>query len=500
MMRFDGRRILVLGLGESGLAVARFVDAGGGLVRVADTRVEPPSLARLRLEVPRAEFVAGPLADALLDDVALVVASPGLSPSKPPLASFAEAARARALEVIGEIELFARALAALREQRGYAPRIVGITGTNGKTTTTRIAARMIERAGMSVRAAGNISPSALEALLDAMASDRLPQAWVLELSSFQLATTSSLACDAAAVLNLSEDHLDWHPTLADYAAAKARIFAPSTIQVLNRDVPAVMAMAARKARVLTFGTDAPTQPDQFGLVHDAALTWLAVADDAGEPGRRRRAAAELPGIPGPVFVQRLMPADALHIRGRHNAANALAALALVRAIGCPLAPVLHALRDYRGEPHRTEAVATVGGVVYYDDSKGTNVGATVAAIEGLGAELRDGRLVVILGGDGKGQGFAPLAAPLQRYGRAAILIGRDAPGIESALAASGVALRHEADLGRAVQAAAGIAQPGDAVVLSPACASFDMFRDYRHRAEVFVAAVREIAASAGQPC
>jgi UDP-N-acetylmuramoylalanine--D-glutamate ligase len=512
VIRFDGKTVLVVGLGETGLAIARFADACGGRVRVADSRAEPPLRARLQEVVPDAEFVAGPFGEHLLDGCALAVVSPGLSPSHPPLKPLVDAARARAVELIGEIELFARALAELRSNRNYAPRVIGITGTNGKTTTTRLAALMIERAGSTVRAAGNISPGALEALLDAVRNDRLPQVWVLELSSFQLATTTSLACDAAAILNLSPDHLDWHPTFADYAAAKARIFHRAAIQVVDRGLPAVVAMAQRKARLITIGTDAPSQADQYGLVDEGALTWLAHADDLAEPARKRRAASELPGVPGPVFVQRLMPSDALHVRGRHNALNALAALALARSIGCPLAPLLHALRDYRGEPHRIESVATIREVGYYDDSKGTNVGATLAAIDALGTEARPGRLVVILGGDGKGQAFEPLAPLLARYARAAILIGRDAPRIAAALAvASSSTLEAAAGADRAaartpvqtadslpaaVRAAAALAEPGDRVLLSPACASLDMFRDYRHRAEVFVAAVRALALEA----
>jgi UDP-N-acetylmuramoylalanine--D-glutamate ligase len=491
-------RALVLGLGESGLAIARWLARGGWQLRVADTRESPPQLDALRENEPQAQFAAGTLGPDLLEGVALVAISPGLSPTTSPARPVLEAARRQGTEVVGEIELFARALAELRTTRQYAPRVVGVTGTNGKTTTTRLTGLLIERAGRSVAVAGNISPTALDTLREALEQDRLPDTWVLELSSFQLETTRSLACDAAAVLNLTQDHLDWHGTMAAYAAAKARILARAAVQVLSRDDPAVLAMARKSAPVVTFGQDAPAQADQYGLVRDGGIVWLAYAEDLSLGHRRRKAAGELPGVDGPVFVHRLMPADALRIRGRHNALNALAALALARAIGCPLAPMLHALREYEGEPHRVSLVANVSGVEYYDDSKGTNVGATVAALDGLGGEGK--RLVVILGGDAKGQDFTPLVAPLARHARAVVLIGRDGPQLAALLAAATYPVESAASLPEAVQAAARHATDGDAVLLSPACASLDMFRNYAHRAEVFVDAVREIAAQAGQPC
>ncbi len=493
---------LILGLGESGLAIARWLARAGAALRVADTRAEPPMLAALRSDLPHAQFVAGAFDEALLEDVDVVAISPGLSPTHSEAKTLVDAAGKRGVEVVGEIELFARALADLKERRGYAPRVVGVTGTNGKTTTTRLTGLLIERAGRSVAVAGNISPTALDALRERLDANELPDVWVLELSSFQLATTASLACDAAAVLNVTQDHLDWHGTVDAYAKAKARIFAKDTVQVLNRDDPRVLAMARGRAHPITFGAGAPGGPDEYGLVRDGGLVWLAYAEDQSAGHRRRRAAAELPGVPAEVFVQRLMPADALRIRGRHNALNALAALALARAIGCPLAPMLHALREYEGEPHRVEHVASIGGVEYYDDSKGTNVGATVAALEGLGAERADtaGRLVVILGGDGKGQDFAPLAAPLAAHARAVVLIGRDGPRIGELLRGARYPVESCATLPDAVRACARHAQPGDAVLLSPACASLDMFRNYAHRADVFREAVRELAAEAGQPC
>ncbi len=494
-----GRTALVLGLGESGLAMARALAEAGATVRVADTRAEPPMLDALRAELPQVSFASGEFSPQLLDGAAMLALSPGLSPTHSAAAPLVTAAKKASLDVVGEIELFARVLAALKASRGYSPRVVGVTGTNGKTTTARLTGLLVERSGRSVIVAGNISPCALDALLDRLRAGSLPETWVLELSSFQLATTRSLACDAATVLNITQDHLDWHGSFDAYAKAKARIFAPRTVQVLNRDDPIVAGMAKKTATVVTFRLQPPTQADEYGLVTDAGVTWLAYAEDLAHGHRRRKLDSE-PASAEQLYVHRLMPADALAIRGRHNAGNALAALALARAIGCPLAPMLHALRGYRGEPHRVQLIATIGGVQYYDDSKGTNVGATVAALDGLGAEGL--RLVVILGGDGKGQDFAPLAAPLARIARAVVLIGRDAALIEQAIGAEHAPfpIRHAATLQEAVEQAASLAKAGDAVLLSPACASFDMFRDYRHRADVFAAAVRERALEVGAPC
>jgi UDP-N-acetylmuramoylalanine--D-glutamate ligase len=492
---------LVLGLGASGLAIARWLAAQGHALRVADTRGDPPQLRCLREELPQAEFHGGSFATDLLDGVDLLALSPGLSPTRSAAAPIVKAAAARKIEVVGEIELFARELARLKAERGYAPIVVAVTGTNGKTTTTRLAGLLVESSGKRVEVAGNIGPAALDVLRERLASGELPEVWVLELSSFQLATTRSLQCDVAAALNVTDDHLDWHGTLDAYVAAKARIFGAKTVQVLNRDDPRVAAMARRSAHVVTFGAGAPATADTYGIVTDNGIAWLAWAEDLAPTSRRKkRAAEETPPVVVEVHVHRLMPVDALQIRGRHNALNALAALAIARAIGCPLALLLHALRMYEGEPHRLQLIATIAGIQYYDDSKGTNVGATVAALDGLGAEGR--KLVAILGGDGKGQDFVPLAAPLARNARAAVLIGRDAPQIRAALQqfAPQVPLAAADTLEQAVVAAAHLACSGDAVLLSPACASLDMFRNYEHRAEVFADAVRELSAEAGQPC
>ena len=438
MKMLQGQTVLVLGLGESGLAMARWCAAHGAAVRVWDSRDAPPQAAALREQVPQAVLTQGVLAEAALDGVQRVLKSPGLAPHDERIAPLLAAAAARGIAVEGELDLFAQALADLKTERGYRPKLLAVTGTNGKTTTTALTARLIERAGRRVAAAGNIGPTLLDTLataLQASADDEqggLPEVWVLELSSFQLDGVDGFEPDAATVLNITQDHLDWHGSLEAYAEAKARIFGRDALMVINRDDARVRAMvpqppspeSARKLkgpkfqprRVCSFGLGAPTQPGDFGLVEQSGIAWLVRALPPEEGVKPRK--GEAPEI----HLQQLMPADALRIRGRHNAANALAALALATSIGMPLAPMLHALREYRGEAHRVEPVAIVGGVEAFDDSKGTNVGATVAALEGLGAEKAPGRLVVILGGDGKGQDFTPLAAPVARFARAVALI------------------------------------------------------------------------------
>jgi UDP-N-acetylmuramoylalanine--D-glutamate ligase len=500
-MNYESKTALVLGLGESGLAMAQWLARCGARVRVADTRAEPQRLFALRQAVADAEFVGGAFSAELLDGVDFVAVSPGLAPERE-LADITPAAAARTIPVWGEIELFAQALADLKTTRGYAPKVIAITGTNGKTTVTSLTGLLCRRAGLSTRVAGNISPAALDVLREVLDSDDLPQAWVLELSSFQLHTTFSLNPDAATVLNITQDHLDWHGSMSAYAFDKARIFGKDTVRVLNRDDATVMRMTNPDAQVNTFGTGEPDAPGSFGLVNERGVLWLANATPAEEPEKKRRRgpAVNEPEEPAELVVNRLMPADALHIRGIHNASNALAALALCRACGLPLAPLLHGLREYQGEPHRVELVASIDSVDYYDDSKGTNVGATVAALEGLGQTFGEtGRqILLIAGGDGKGQDFAPLAAPCSRYVKAVLLIGRDAPSLKAAIEPSGVPCFDLPDLPAATRRAAGLAKSGDVVLLSPACASLDMFTNYAHRAQVFVDAVRELALEKGQ--
>jgi UDP-N-acetylmuramoylalanine--D-glutamate ligase len=495
-MNYDGKLALVLGLGESGLAMAHWLARGGARVRVADTRPEPQRLPVLQAAIPDVEFIGGDFDAGLLDGVDFVAVSPGLAPDRE-LAIITPAAQERDIPVWGEIELFAQALAHLRETTGYSPKVIAITGTNGKTTVTSLTGLLCRRAGLSTRVAGNISPAALDVLRETIDANDLPQAWVLELSSFQLHTTFSLQADAATVLNLTQDHLDWHGTMDAYAADKARIFGGNTVRVLNRDDARVMRMAT-DSPMFTFGTSEPVDADSFGLIEERGVLWLANAV-AGEASDKKLKRGEIREKVDAV-ASRLMPADALKIRGLHNASNALAALALCRACDLPLAPLLHGLREYAGEPHRVELVATIDGVDYYDDSKGTNVGATVAALQGLGKAFAGAnqQILLIAGGDGKGQDFSPLAQPVADYVRAVLLIGRDAPSVRAAIDATGVPAFDLDDLPQAVRRAAGLAQAGDAVLLSPACASMDMFTNYAHRAQVFVETVRDIALDKGQ--
>ncbi len=688
--------VLILGLGASGLAMARWCAGQGARVRVWDSRETPPQAAALAAEVQGSSLFSGALTASALDGIGRIYKSPGLSPTDERLAPLLQAARVANVPVRGELDLFSQALAQLKAQRGYAPKILAITGTNGKTTTTSLTGQLVERAGRSVAVAGNIGPTMLDtlaaaiaaqaiadveaaeqaaaqALIDAeeaaakaaqdavdqeaarVAADKkarlaaelaaadeakaaaaataaqakadaaaakaaraeakaakaaakanpdatlempveaeapqdgvddgelvetddadelrelaaldgsdvpaqladdvaeahadeqladetaalaeaklpdddapsivlippppadpvfshLPQVWVLELSSFQLDDVQDFNPSAATVLNVTQDHLDWHGTMAAYGAAKARIFGtaalPDTVMVINRDDPAVEAMipppvtvkpTARgqrarlvSRRVTRFGLDAPREPGDFGLVDEMGMAWLVRAMERDETIKRKAGDVE------ELVIQRLMPADALRIRGRHNASNALAALALATSVGIPLAPMLHGLREYRGEPHRVEPIGMIGRVEFFDDSKGTNVGATVAALNGLGQDRAPARLVVILGGDGKGQDFAPLAEPLRRHARVAATIGKDAAAIEQILQSAGVHFQRHATLEEATRWTLTQAEPGDAVLLSPACASLDMFRDYKHRADVFVATVHELADDAGE--
>ena len=578
-MQLQGQHVLILGLGASGLAMARWCALAGADVTVADTRDAPPQLATLQAEWPAVRFISGPFAASLVEgtSVRAVFRSPGLAPEV--VAPVVDAARNMGLWQGGELSLFAAGLEDLKTRFGYAPQVLAITGTNGKTTVTSLTGQLVARAGKTVKVAGNIGPTLLDTLTEAIAqaqvqveqeaaeraaaelenpdlvseqpsattapetithaqdepaseaadntdtdealdsldeedaaelplpvapavndpmAQALPHVWVLELSSFQLDSCEGFEPTAATVLNISQDHLDWHGSMAAYAAAKARIFGAQALMLLNREDAQVMAMRPEPVRVklqkpveraaVLFGGDMPQRPGDFGIEVTHGMTWLVRALEADETRRRRKDEAE------ELHIQRLMPADALRIRGRHNAVNALAALALASSAGCALGPMLYGLREYRGEPHRVAPVAIIQEVEFFDDSKGTNVGATVAALQGLGA---DRRVVVILGGEGKGQDFSPLADPVQRFARGVVLIGRDAPVIREALQGTDVPLHDAADMHAAVVQAAAIARSGDAVLMSPACASFDMFDNYGHRAEVFVQAVASLAEAAG---
>jgi len=460
-MRLKGKHVLVLGLGESGLAMARWCARQGAQVRVADSRAEPPNKGALLAQVPTAELVSGYFDDrfdkGMLTGIELLVLSPGLSGGLMPVLH----AQASSIPVVGEIELFAWALRdlGLRE----TSRVLAITGTNGKTTTTALTAHLCNAVGRYAIACGNISPSALDALMDAQDEGRFPDVWVLELSSFQLETLDSLEADAATVLNISDDHLDRYEGLDEYAGAKARIFFGDGVQVLNREDRRVRKMALDGRRLLSFGLDAPGNSEDFGLRENRGELWIVQGDSF------------------------LLPVSQLPLAGLHNAANVMAALALCRSIDILPAALLPGLRSFKGLAHRVEKVAEIDGVSYYDDSKGTNVGATLAALMGMGRKV-----VLILGGDGKGQDFSPLKPAVADYARAVVLMGRDGAKIGEALKGCGVALKQARDMDDAVHQAASAAKAGDAVLLSPACASLDMYRNYAHRAEVFIAAVKAL--------
>jgi UDP-N-acetylmuramoylalanine--D-glutamate ligase len=499
-VRVDGLT-LILGLGETGVAAALWCARYGARLRVVDTRAEPGGLAGLQAELDASavDFRLGPdaLSEDALQDVHTIVLSPGLSPLQEPVKSFLALAEVREIQVLGEVELFARALADMSGQ-GYSPKVLGVTGTNGKTTVTAMARHLVQACGLSVRAAGNISPAALAALRDALDTNQLPDVWVLELSSFQLEGTHTLKPDAAVVLNVTQDHLDWHGSMQAYAAAKAKLLQCARVAIVNRDDPLVAGMVATVSSpaVRSFGRGQAELEGDLGLENDNGVLWLAAADaaDFGMPapaGKRKRNQEEPQRAAG--RPTKLMPADALRVRGLHNALNALAALALVRSLGLGWANMLHALRDYAGEPHRTEYVRTVGGVDFIDDSKGTNVGATVAALDGM-----DTPAVLIAGGLGKGQDFTPLIRVLREHARALVLIGQDAGIMEQALAPSGIPVRHAATMAEAVSAGFDLAQAGDSVLLSPACASMDMFKNYGHRGRCFVEEVQELALSRGE--
>ena len=456
-LNLAGRKVVVLGLGDTGLSAVRWLAARGANVSVADTRSIPPQGERLRALLPDITLHIGTFESAVLQAADLLVISPGLALSEPAIAQ----AMASGVEVVGDVELFARAIHALNAQREHPMKLVAITGSNGKSTVTAMCGDMCRMANLETCVAGNIGLPVLEALLEVERGNvSAPDVWVVELSSFQLETTFSLNADAAAMLNLSEDHMDRYPDIATYAAAKARIFYGSGTQVLNRDDHHSMAMRLPGRKVVSFGLDTPND-DNLGVCDDE----MCHGDDM------------------------LMPITALPVPGLHNVMNALAALALTRAIGCPEDAALRGLMHFQGLPHRVEEIAVINGVTYYDDSKGTNVGATEAALYGLGTQ----KAVVILGGDGKDQDFTPLRAAVEANARMVILMGRDAPLISAVLSGCQVPIATVTSLEEAVALAHREALPGDAVLLSPACASFDMFRNYVHRAEVFIAAVHKLA-------
>jgi UDP-N-acetylmuramoylalanine--D-glutamate ligase len=445
-----GRHVVVLGLGLTGLSLVRYLVRHGAHVRVADTRDAPPNAAALAQAFPHVHLETGPLSEATFVAADMIAISPGVAKDQPAIRAAVDAG----VELVGDVELFARALPG-------GQKVVAITGTNGKTTVTALTGALAGAARLSTVVAGNIGTPVLDAIAPFETGEAWPELFVLELSSYQLETTSSLEAAAAAVLNVSANHLDRYPGLADYAAAKGRIYAHAAVQVLNRDDPIVRLMRLPGHVVQTFGAGVPVSEEEWGLVRRPDGEWLARGGEL------------------------LMPASGLSLVGRHNALNALAALALVASVAEVTPAVLDALAAFRGLAHRMERVAEAGGVMFVNDSKGTTVAATEAALAGLARPV-----ILIAGGDAKGQSFVPLKASVDRACKAVLLIGRDAPLVARGLAGTKAAVEQPGTLEAAVERAFALAQAGDAVVLSPACASLDQFASYVKRGERFAELVR----------
>lgn len=436
---------LVLGLGKTGLSCIRHLVLRGERVAVMDNRSSPPELSTVKQAFPDLPIFLGPFDPDRCAQASRIIISPGLSTQDPALAAAIDSG----IPVIGDIELFTL------EQN--AP-VVAITGSNGKSTVTSLLGHMATTAGLQVRVGGNLGLPALDLL-----TTPPPDAYLLELSSFQLETTYSLSSLASTILNLSEDHMDRYSSLLNYKNAKQRIYRGTDTAVINReDTHTIPDWPVLNIR--SFGLDRP-DPKEFGLLSKDGQTYLAY-------GR-----------------ERLLDVRELRIVGRHQYANALAALALGKVLNLPLESMLNALKTFQGLPHRCQWIGSQNGVQWYNDSKATNVGAACASISGLG-EVTTGRLIVIGGGIGKEADFSPLRSVLSQYARSLILLGRDAHRMAEALTGA-VPIEHVADLAKAVSVASTAAKPGDIIVLAPACASYDMFDHFEHRGEMFVQAVQQ---------
>ena len=436
---------VVIGLGQTGISCARYLASKGERFAIAYTRFNPPGLAEFEREFPEVELWLGPLDAGQLCEATQLVVSPGIAISEPAIAKAMDAG----VPVVGDVELFAREVS--------AP-VIAITGSNGKSTVTSLVGHMAEKAGIRVGVGGNIGLPVLDLLAEGE-----KELYVLELSSFQLETTHSLRAQAATILNLSADHLDRYPDMLEYGLAKQRIYTGCKLAVVNRDDDATMPVHEFKSDLVSFGLAKP-EAGQFGLCSHEGKQWLAQGD------------------------KRLIAVDDIALTGRHGHINALSALALGQGAGIAMDAMLDALKDFQGLDHRCQLVLEHNGVKYIDDSKGTNVGATVAALNGLGA---DGAIILIAGGDGKGAEFDELAEPVAEHCKGVVLMGRDASLIAEALK-SGSAVYQVSTMEEAVEKAVSLSAPGDQVLLSPACASWDMFKSYIARGHAFTSAVKDI--------
>ncbi len=494
MRNIQNKKVIILGLGVSGLAMAHWCYRHGAEFTVVDTRAKPPQYDIFKNNFPSAKFICSEFESELIlnNSYELMLVSPGIRPKD--IEAISAVAINNNVKIANELIIFSDALTELKESQLYSPCILAITGTNGKTTVTSLTGKLVASSGKTVVVAGNIGPSLLATLIEKIDLNELPEVWVLELSSFQLHEAQAFEPTVGVVLNLSQDHLDWHGSMEEYARAKSIIFGKKAAMVLNRDDSAVMEMlmltegSKNQRKVITFGADMPNRAGDFGLELINDTTWLVKALGIEETISKRRSLTAT--MKEEIYIQRLMPADALKIHGRHNMLNALVALSLSELANCNMAPVLYALREYHGEPHRVESVGVVRGVEYFNDSKGTNVGATVAALSGLGVNRK---VVIILGGESKGQDFSPLLKSVNQFARSVILIGKDKNKILDTLRDSAIPILIADTMFEAVYKASGQSCNGDAVLLSPACASFDMFDNYEHRGHVFCAAVKQIA-------
>lgn len=483
--------ILILGLGKSGYAAAHWYRKQGIGLRIVDTRVKPTFLEVLNRTIYRTYVDYhlgwnGIFDRRLFIGVKQIVLSPSVSPHRAPFKALIEYAQTNGIDIVSEVELFARALMELAKSRSYRPSLLAVTGTNGKTTVVMLAQKIVAACGLKVCTAGNIGVPALSVLMQVLDSGDLPEIWILELSSFQLESINTLRTDAAVILNISQDHLDWHGSMNSYIDAKMRILSMTDIAIINRD-DTIVAKAASlypHLSVYSFGQGIPLCSGDMGLENKGDNTWLTICELLHPRNKLKTlqyASNMLTDAKAHPCRTYLTTRRNLGLRGLHNTLNALAALRLARCLGLDWKRMLCALHSYKGEPHRTEFVCSVSGVDFIDDSKATNVSATISALEGL-----EKTIVLIAGGQDKGQNFAPLIKVIKQHVRAVVLIGSSAYKIEKMLKKASVTCTVTATMKSAVHEAIRLANQGDAILLSPACASLDMFHDYSDRAQAFV--------------